>query len=196
MKLLVADDDPVYQQLYLRLLGEEFEITVVGNGGEAWELLRQDPAFRLAILNWQMPVMNGVEVCRLVRATLDLDGIYLLVATANRDIDQVIEGFIAGADDYVIKPFYVQELAARLRVGRRVTELQSALEKKICELEQASRQVKLLQGLLPICSYCKRIRTEEQTWQEVEAYVSRHSEAQFSHGVCPECCEKFLAVHR
>ena len=175
MKLLVADDDPVYQQLYLRLLGEEFEITVVGNGGEAWELLRQDPAFRLAILNWQMPVMNGVEVCRLVRATLDLDGIYLLVATANRDIDQVIEGFIAGADDYVIKPFYVQELAARLRVGRRVTELQSALEKKICELEQASRQVKLLQGLLPICSYCKRIRTEEQTWQEVEAYVSRHS---------------------
>jgi hypothetical protein len=104
----------------------------------------------------------------------------------------VIQGLVAGANDYIAKPFYSQELIARLGVGRRVVELQADLARRVDELEEALRNVNLLQGLLPICSYCKKIRDEANHWHRVEAYVSDHSEVTFSHGVCPECFQRLM----
>jgi response regulator RpfG family c-di-GMP phosphodiesterase len=112
--------------------------------------------------------------------------------TACDSREDLIEGLLAGADDYVAKPFDPRELRARLAVGMRVLGLQQALANRVNELESALAQIKTLQGLLPICSYCKRIRNDKNYWQQIESYVSEHSEAEFSHGICPQCYENIV----
>ncbi len=99
-------------------------------------------------------------------------------------------GLQAGADDYVVKPFHTAELKARLQVGQRVLELQAALRRRIEDLRQALTRVNQLRGLLPICAYCKKIRDDHDYWQQLETYLSQHSEALFSHSICPDCYER------
>jgi response regulator RpfG family c-di-GMP phosphodiesterase len=112
---------------------------------------------------------------------------YLILVTAREARGDVIAGLDAGADDYVIKPFDADELRARVAVGVRVLSLQEGLAERVAELQAALTNVKQLSGLLPICSYCKRIRGDDQYWQQVEGYIAAHSDAQFSHGICPAC---------
>ena len=100
-----------------------------------------------------------------------------------------MHGLEAGADDYVTKPFHHPELRARLRGAVRVIELQEQLVARVTELEVALSRVRQLQGLVPICSYCKRVRSDRDYWEQVEGYIARHTEAVFSHGICPECLE-------
>lgn len=192
MKILVADDDPVFSCLLQRLLGGNYQIVIAHDGTEAWQVLQQEDAPRLAILNWMMPGMDGPQVCSKVRATPELASMYLLLLTARQSVADIVAGLEAGADDYITKPFDPEELTARVNVGRRVVELQSVLAERMRELQDALARVKQLQGLLPICSYCKRIRNDRNYWQQLEVYFSEHSEAQFTHGVCPECYEHIL----
>lgn len=103
-----------------------------------------------------------------------------------------MQGLQAGADDYIAKPFDPRELRARLHAGVRIVELQKALLERFHELEEALKRVKQLQGLLPICSYCKKIRNDRNYWEQVDSYLASHSEVQFSHGVCPDCYEVYL----
>jgi len=140
-----------------------------------------------------MPGLDGTEVCRKVRADLPLANMYLLLVTARESRGDVIAGLDAGADDYIIKPFDPDELRARVAVGVRVLALQQKLAERVAELQTALSNVKQLRGLLPICSYCKRIRGDDQYWQQVEGYIAEHSDAQFSHGICPSCYESISA---
>jgi response regulator RpfG family c-di-GMP phosphodiesterase len=112
---------------------------------------------------------------------------YLILVTARESSGDIVAGLDAGADDYVIKPFVAEELRARVAVGVRVLTLQERLAERVAELQAALLSVKQLRGLLPICSYCKRIRGDDQYWQQVEGYIAEHSDAQFSHGICPTC---------
>ena len=105
----------------------------------------------------------------------------------------MITGLKAGADDYLTKPVIVGELEARLQVASRVVALQERLSRyRVLELEEALRNVRQLQGLLPICAYCKRIRDDKNYWSQVETYLADHSDVQFSHGICPSCFERVM----
>ena len=119
-----------------------------------------------------------------------LEGTYILLITASDAVEDVVRGLSAGADDYIVKPFHATEIRARVRVGERVVRLQSALADRVRELEQALHHVQALQRLLPICSYCKRVRDDQNYWQELDTYFSDHANLVFSHGICPQCYEK------
>jgi len=188
MKVLIAEDDRVTGEILARTLQRwSYETKVVGDGAQAWEHLRNATAPTLAILDWMMPEIDGPDVCRRVRAELPLAHMYLLLVTARESRGDVVAGLDAGADDYIIKPFDPDELRARVAVGVRVLGLQQKLAERVAELQDALANVKQLRGLLPICSYCKRIRGDDQYWQQVEGYIADHSDAQFSHGICPSC---------
>jgi DNA-binding response OmpR family regulator len=188
MKVLIAEDDRVTGEILARTLQRwGYETKVVADGAQAWEYLRNASAPTLAILDWMMPEVDGPDVCRRVRAELPLAHMYLLLVTARESRGDVVAGLDAGADDYIIKPFDPDELRARVAVGVRVLGLQQKLAERVAELQDALANVKQLRGLLPICSYCKRIRGDDQYWQQVEGYIADHSEAQFSHGICPSC---------
>ena len=122
-----------------------------------------------------------------MRRELPLANMYLMLLTARESRGDLVAGLDAGADDYITKPFDAEELRARVQVGVRVLTLQKSLAERVEELQAALSNVKQLRGLLPICSYCKRIRGDDQYWQQLEGYIAEHSDAQFSHGICPTC---------
>lgn len=161
------------------LRGWGYETVVTHDGTSAWEAVQgaQPPA--LAIVDWMMPGMDGIEFCRHVRATALPNPVYVILLTARSSRQDLVAGLEAGADDYLTKPFDPDELRARIHVGQRTLGLIA--------------NIKRLTGLLPICSYCKRIRSDKNYWEKVESYISEHTEAQFSHGVCPDCLAKVMA---
>jgi CheY-like chemotaxis protein len=169
---------------------EGYEVAATVNGAEAWQALQQPDAPKLVILDWMMPEMEGLEVVRRVRARNDNRPPYIIMLTTMGEKADIIAGLEAGANDYLTKPFDPGELRARVEVGRRMAEMQAALATKIEELREALEQIKTLRGIVPICMHCKQIRDDEGYWSQVETYISQHSEARFSHGICPECLEK------
>jgi DNA-binding response OmpR family regulator len=169
-----------------------YDVIETNDGNEAWQALQQENVPQLVILDWMMPGIDGVDICRNVRASPKLQSIYVILLTARGGQKNIIEGLQAGADDYVTKPFESEELQARVQVGARIVKLQSELAERVKELEDALVQVKELEGILPICSYCKKIRNDQDYWEQFEAYISQHSKARFSHGFCPDCYEKYV----
>jgi len=190
VRVLIAEDDPVSRCLLVTYLSRwAYEVVAAADGAEAWDLLQRDDAPHLLVLDWMMPGMSGLEICRQLRTQATPSPAYVILLTSRVGPEDIVEGLEAGADDYVTKPFDREELRARIRAGARVVELQLKLRDRVAELEQALARVKQLQGLLPICSYCKRIRNDQNYWQQVEAYITEHSGATFSHSVCPNCYE-------
>jgi sigma-B regulation protein RsbU (phosphoserine phosphatase) len=188
MRVLIAEDDPVSRRLLEATLSKfGYEVVLAADGAEAWALLQRQDSPSLAILDWMMPGMDGVEICRRVRNLPTATPPYLMLLTAKGDKTDVVVGLDAGANDYLTKPFDRSELRARIQVGTQVLELQKALVARVRELEDALSQVKQLQGLLPICSYCKKIRDEQNYWLRVENYLLEHADVAFSHGICPDC---------
>jgi len=193
MKILVADDDAVSRRLLEGMLsGSGDDVVLASDGQEAWEVLQTEAPPAMALLDRQMPHLSGVEVCRKVRETPALTLVYVILVTSMDRKEDVVEGLDAGANDYVTKPFDRDELRARVEVGRRVVELQSSLDARVRELEAALAHVQRLQGIIPICCYCKKIRNDAKFWQRVEDYLTQHSEADFSHGICPECWDSVI----
>jgi DNA-binding response OmpR family regulator len=188
MRILLADDDAVSLTRLRSLLERGGDHVVLARDGDAaWSALQESEAPRLAILDWEMPGVEGPDLCRRVRADARLAGTYVILLTAHRRGSDVVEGLEAGADDYVAKPFDPDELRARVHVGQRVLGLQQRLEERVEELERALSQVRRLEGLLPMCAWCKKVRDERDYWQRVEEYVEGLSGAHVTHGMCPEC---------
>ena len=191
MRALVADDDRVTRTILARALERwNIEPVIAEDGVAAWEIIAAGDAPLLAIVDWMMPRLDGIELCRRIRADGARASMYVLLLTSRAEPDDIVAGLDAGADDYLVKPFRAAELRARINAGVRVLTLQERLAQRVDELQQALASVKQLRGLLPICSYCKRVRGDENYWQQVETYIRRFTTAQFSHGICPQCYEK------
>jgi DNA-binding response OmpR family regulator len=193
VKILIAEDDPVSRRVLEAALAKDgHQIHSVDDGARAWEALRLPDAPRLAILDWIMPGLDGTEICRRLRAAPSSGPIYIILLTGRGLKEDLLAGLEAGADDYVTKPFDHDELRARVRVGARVVDLQSALAGRVTELEEALARVRQLRGLLPICAYCKKVRDDRNYWQQVEHYVTEHTDARFSHSICPDCYDTIV----
>lgn len=167
-----------------------FQVITAEDGEAAVRVLESDGAPPLAIIDWMMPRMDGLEVCRRVRALVDRPYIYLVLLTAKSHKEEIATGLEAGADDYIIKPFDPDELRARLKVGQRVVDLERTLARKIDDLQAALADVKKLKRLLPICMYCKSVRDDQDYWHQIEEYIHSETGTDFSHGICPHCMEK------
>jgi DNA-binding response OmpR family regulator len=188
MKLLIADDDPITRrQVEVLLAGAGDEIHSVGDGDAAWQILQQRDAPRLAVLDWLMPGQDGVTICRKLRDLCLSQPVYTILLTGRTSKEDTVLGLTSGANDYVTKPFDAAELRARVNVGKNVVQLQRQLVAKVNELERALSEIHQLRRLLPICSYCRRVRDDQNYWQQIDEYFMKHSELRFSHGVCPQC---------
>ncbi|GJM45501.1 MAG: hypothetical protein DHS20C21_23430 [Gemmatimonadota bacterium] len=197
MRILIAEDDPTSRDLlaaFVHRWGHDPVIT--RDGPEALQALWSEGSPRIAIVDWMMPGLEGPEVVRRIRAAEAQREvrcpIYFILLTAKDRPSDVVHAFDAGANDYVKKPFQKDELRARVQVGIRMHELQDALDERVRDLEEALAKVDTLQGLLPICSYCKKIRDDQNYWTDVESYIEAVSDAEFSHGVCPGCFAKHM----
>jgi sigma-B regulation protein RsbU (phosphoserine phosphatase) len=192
MKILIAEDDPVSRCfLEVTLVKWGYEVISTCDGNQAWEALQRDAPV-IAILDWMMPGIDGAEVCRRARTIETTMPTYVIMLTAKSEKQDVVEGLGAGADDFVTKPFNRAELRARIKVGLRVAALQRSLAERVVELEAALSRVKQLQGLLPICCYCKQVRDDQNYWQQVDSYFSKHSDVAFSHSICPTCYDRHV----
>ncbi|MBP1691859.1 MAG: response regulator receiver protein [Bacteroidetes bacterium] len=173
MKVLIAEDDPVSRYvLAARIRKMGHEVLVTENGIEAWDVYKREHP-RLVITDWMMPEVNGLELTRRIRNADSTLYTYVILLTALSGRNHFLEGMEAGADDFVTKPLEVDGLHIRLRVAERILSLQH-------ERQQ-------LEGLLPICSYCKRIRDEGDHWHSLEGYVGEKTDASFSPTLCPDC---------
>ena len=194
MRILIADDDPVSLRLLQAVLEKwGHEVIMARDGTEALRRVTDDHV-RLAIVDWMMPGLDGLEVCRQVRASTLPGYVHLILLTSRNEKRDLLEGMQAGADDYLVKPFDPRELQVRLQVGLRTLDLEDRLSQRITELETALDTIQRLEGLLPICAYCKKVRDDKNYWCQVETYVAQRTKARFSHSVCPECFEKVLKV--
>jgi DNA-binding response OmpR family regulator len=193
MNVLVADDHDVNRKLLRTILAAEgYTVFEAGNGLDALKVLQEATHPVVGLIDWEMPQMEGIEVCRQARALATDVPLFLILVTVRDSKQDVVAGLLSGANDYITKPFDKTELLARVKVGTQMVQLQQTLTERVEELKEALINVKQLSGLLPICSYCKKIRDDQNYWQQVESYVGKHSDAKFSHSICPECYEEFI----
>lgn len=193
-QILVAEDEPLTRRTLVAALSQDgYTVSEAVDGTQAWHILQSPQAPSLAILDWMMPGLNGIELCQALRNSAGSQNTYLILLTSKGEHKDIVTGLEGGADDYMVKPFDSEELRARVRVGLRVVDLQGGLTRRVRELEQALVQIKQLQGLLPICSYCKKIRDDRNYWRLVDEYLSEHAAIKFSHAICPTCYKTELA---
>lgn len=191
MRILVADDDATSLSVVVAVVGKfGHEVVSATDGSEAWRVLEQPDSPRLAILDWMMPSMSGIEICRRLRDTeTDLPP-YVILLTALGDEEHAAIGLDSGANDYIVKPFRHTELRARIAAAERVLSTQERLLAQSEALREALAQVRTLRGFIPICAHCRRVRDDSNFWRQIEEYVSAHTDALFSHGLCPDCMAK------
>jgi len=188
MRILIAEDDSTSRNMLSAILERAgHDVVETSDGAAAWEQLRKPDAPKLAILDWMMPGIEGLEVVRRVRSVQTPERPYIIMLTTKHDKTDIVTALDTGADDYLTKPFDTGELRARIEVGVRMLRVQSQLAENVDELETALEQIKTLRGIIPICAHCKKIRDSKGYWHQVEVYVRDHSKADFSHGLCADC---------
>ena len=179
VKILAVEDDPVARAVLhkaLHRLGHEVIDAV--DGEEAWEKLEAE-SVRVVVSDWMMPRVDGLELCRRIRARAGQDYLYFILLTG-RDAtsENQTAATDAGVDDFLTKPLDFSELWTRLRVAERILKY--------------TTQVRQLEELLPICSYCKKIRDDQNYWQQMEGYINERTGSEFSHSICPDCYQRVV----
>ncbi len=194
--ILVVDDDQMNITVVTSALKAEYNIISVLSGFEAIDQIKEQLP-DLILLDVMMPDMDGFETCKIIRSDKAFADIPIIFLTALDSQEGIRQGLAIGGIDYVTKPLDLELLKLRvhnhLELKNRndlVKDQRDLLEIKNKELEEVLARVKLLEGIIPICSYCKKIKDDKKNWHQLETYISLHSEAMFSHGMCPECAEE------
>ncbi|OGV66450.1 MAG: hypothetical protein A2283_06945 [Lentisphaerae bacterium RIFOXYA12_FULL_48_11] len=167
--LLLVDDVSENLQLLAQHLKDDYELAFATDGEQAIAMATETSP-NLILLDIMMPGIDGIETCRRLKKRPNTAAIPVIFLTAKTEVDDIVKGFEAGAVDYVNKPFRAPELRARVH---------------------AHVQLHRLKGLLHVCAQCQKIRNEENEWERIDHYVTRHTNTKFSHGYCPSCFKKF-----
>jgi sigma-B regulation protein RsbU (phosphoserine phosphatase) len=176
-RILVVEDDPI-SSLLLKTVLEKlgYETVIARDGNEAWNEFDQKPV-RLIVSDWMMPRMDGLGLCEKVRARSRTPYTYFILLTANRTTpENYALAATAGVDDFLTKPLDREAIRMRLGVAERILKY--------------TAEIRRLKEMIPICVYCRKVRDEDDYWERVETYVQKETGSRFSHGACPECCEK------
>ncbi len=193
--ILCVEDEPVAREQMLKILRRRGrEVAAARNGKEGLAMFRRQ-AFEVVVTDIRMPVMDGLSMARQMKE-LNRD-VKIVVTTAFTDLSYLMDAIDLGVDQYVLKPVEINRLMAaidrcaeNIATRNQARRYQTERDKLLAELQAALDKVKLLSGFLPICASCKRIRDDQGYWQQIESYIRDHSEAEFSHGICPDCARK------
>jgi PleD family two-component response regulator len=195
-KILAVDDEPINLKLISNALNDRYEILTALDGHDAISQVK-DYMPDLILLDVMMPEINGFDVCKIIKANPLFVDIPVIFLTALDTQEGARQGLEIGGIDYVTKPVDIELLKLRVHNHLESKERNDLLKEnmellvqKNSELEAVLARVKQLEGIIPICSYCKKIRDDQKSWHQLETYISNHSEALFSHGMCPHCAEE------
>ena len=190
--LLVVDADPrSLRVLEVSLRNAGYNVAGCPSVGKAFEILHTNKP-DLILSDTTFADMNGFEFVEQLRQNGDWSEIPFMFLSSDGSIESKIRGLELGVEDYLTKPIAKGELLARMRPHLDLLKVHRSLESLVNE---KMSQIKVLEGILPTCCSCKRIRDDDGTWSQMESYIDRHSEAKFSHGFCPECLHRFQAGH-
>jgi len=195
--ILLVDDRP--ENLFaLEGLLESPGLNIVkaSSGNEALGLMLEHD-FALVLLDVQMPGMDGFETAELMRGTEKTRQVPIIFVTAiSTEQQHVFKGYEAGAVDYLFKPIVPEFLRTKVGVFCELFQQKNIIRKQLREIEEKNEllqkrldEIKQLRGILPICAKCKKIRNDKGFWEKIEVYICEHSDAEFSHGLCPECAK-------
>ena len=198
LNILIVDDRPE-NLLSMESLIESPELNIVraSSGNEALGLML-DYEFAIVLLDVQMPGMDGFETAELMRGSEKTKHVPIIFVTAlSKDQKYVFRGYESGAVDFLFKPLEPEILKSKVKVFCEIYRQKRIIQNQLTEIEEKNdvlqrqlKEIKVLKGFLPICASCKKIRDDKGYWTQVEKYVADHSEAKFSHGICPDCAKK------
>lgn len=179
LKVLAVEDDAVQRRVLVQALKQlDYDVVAATDGEDAWKKMQDEP-IRLIVSDWMMPGIDGLELCRNIRERPREDYVYFILLTSVDALDaNQREAADAGVDDFLTKPLKFNELWMRLRVAGRILGY--------------TRQLQQLEELMPICSYCKKIRDDKNYWQQIEGYINERTGSEFSHSVCPDCYQRVV----
>jgi len=178
MKILIVEDDPIagaVLEASLRQFGHQVDHR--GDGLAGWQRFQAGP-YRIVISDWLMPGLDGLELCRRIRAGGGDYTYFILLSNLTNSGNNLDQAMAAGVDDFLPKPVNEAELKARLHVASRILNY--------------ATEVRQLQEIIPICGYCRKLRDDQNYWSQVEEYFKTHAGASFSHGVCPDCYDRVV----
>jgi DNA-binding response OmpR family regulator len=196
--VLVTDDGPEIRLMSTMLLRKAgYEVLEASTGQECLDIVQVHHP-DLVLLDVILPDMTGIQVCKQIKNDESLKDIFVILASGIQvSSEHQAEGLDIGADGYIIRPIPNKEFLARVQAGERIKKAEDALREKerqqqtlISQLEEALTEIKTLKGYIPICATCKKIRDDEGYWNQLETYISKHTDATFTHGICPTCLEK------
>ncbi len=185
--ILAVDDEPVSLKLLLAFLERHGYTVVVATGGEDALARVKEAQPDLILLDIMMPVLDGYETCRAIKAQAETAEIPVIFVTALTNLSDKVKGFEVGGVDYVTKPFQHEEVLARINTHINLANLRKELESKNRQIKAALDEIRKLSVVLPFCAKCKKIRDDEAYWQQVKKFMETHTGAAFTHSYCPDC---------
>jgi sigma-B regulation protein RsbU (phosphoserine phosphatase) len=201
VSILYVEDEPLTRAVFARILERKVrKLFQAENGEEGLELFKKHRP-DIVISDVRMPILDGIEMSRKIKS-MD-NNVKIILTTAHSDASVLLNSIDAGIDKYILKPVDVDVLfsamescAETIMLERKIQEQNKEKDELISKLQDALDNIKKLSGLLPICASCKKIRDDKGYWNQIEQYIAEHSEAEFSHGICPDCVRKLYPQYK